>query len=297
MEGENVCFYDKFGYCRNGDKCTKIHLTEKCKKEDCDVRKCQRRHPRVCKFFQEKGFCKFKSSCKYDHKQSKNVEVFNSKMDALEKQNELLRSLIIEQNVAINSLIKENSKSIEKLEKKIDTVISMKKNDEFETLLKDVKEIKDFVLNLDFGSEDEGDNDDDKNDERKRLSEVEKEAQGWDSETVQKKVDMFVSVELKHLEEMEIEIQKLRKNNSKDTRIKFRQYCDKMEEEIENCGLVESVHSWHATCAHLVYIMKDFLVKPATKNDKEDALKIIEEYRQKYISVAKQLSESKSTTK
>ena len=128
MEGENVCFYDKFGYCRNGDKCTKIHLTEKCNNEDCDdVRKCQRRHPRVCKFFQEKGYCKFKSSCKYDHKQAKNVEVFNSKMDALEKQNELLRSLIIEQNVAINSLIKENSKSIEKLEKKIDNMISMKK--------------------------------------------------------------------------------------------------------------------------------------------------------------------------
>ena len=294
MEGENVCFYDKFGYCRNGDKCTKIHLTEKCKKEDCDdVRKCQRRHPRVCKFFQEKGYCKFKSSCKYDHKQAKNVEVFNSKMDALEKQNELLRSLIIEQNVAINSLIKENSKSIEKLEKKIDNMISMKKNDEFESLLKDVKEIKDFVLNLDFGSEDE----DDKNDERKRLSEVEKEAQEWDDETVQKKVDMFVSVELKHLEEMEIEIQKLRKNNSKDTRIKFRHYTDKMKDEIENCGLVESVHSWHATCAHLVYFMTDFLLKPVTKNDKENALKMIEEYRQKFISVAKELSESTSTTK
>ena len=92
---------------------------------------------------------------------------------------------------------------------------------------------------------------------------------------MKKKVVIFVSTELKHLDEMETEIQKLRKNNSKDTRLRFRQYIEKMEEEIVKCGLVESVHSWHATCAHLV-----------SKND--DALKIIEEYRQKFNSVAKE---------
>ena len=143
------------------------------------------------------------------------------------------------------------------------------------------------MLNLNFG-EDESVIDNDENDGRSRLSEVEKEAQGWDDETVKKKVVLFVSIELKHLDEMETEIQKLRKNNSKDTRLRFRQYIEKMEEEIVKCGLVESVHSWHATCAHLVYIMKDFLEKPATKNDKDDALKIIEEYRQKFTSVAKE---------
>ena len=90
------------------------------------------------------------------------------------------------------------------------------------------------------------------------------------------------------LDEMETEIQKLRKNNSKDTRVRFRQHIERMEEEIVKCGLVESVHSWHATCAHLVYIMKDFLEKPVTKNDKDDALRIIEEYRQKFTSVATQ---------
>ena len=290
MERENVCIFNKFGYCRNGDKCAKLHLTEKCLKEDCDVRKCNKRHPRPCKFYQDKGYCKFNSSCKYDHRQPKNVIDLNSKIDTLEKQNEMLKSLIIEQNVTISSLIVENSKSIEKLERKIDNVISVnkEKNDETKELLKDVKEIKDFVLNLNFDSEDESVIDNDENDGRSRLSEVEKEAQGWDDETVKKKVDLFVSIELKHLDEMETEIQKLRKNNSKDTRLRFRQYIEKMEEEIVKCGLVESVHSWHATCAHLVYIMKDFLEKPVTKNDKEDALKIIEEYRQKFNSVSKE---------
>ena len=46
------------------------------------------------------------------------------------------------------------------------------------------------------------------------------------------------------------------------------------EEEIENCGLVESVHSWHATCAHLVYIMKDLYrnttCESKISNTKED---------------------------
>ena len=69
------------------------------------------------------------------------------------------------------------------------------------------------------------------------MSKVEKEAQGWDEETVQEKVKVFVAAGLKHLDEMEIEIQKVRKS-SKDIRVKFRLYCDKMEEEVKECGLV-----------------------------------------------------------
>ena len=289
MERENVCVFNKFRYCRNGDNCIKIHLTEKCMKEDCDVRKCSRRHPRPCKYFQEKGFCKFNSSCKYDHRQPKNVVDLNCRIDALEKHNEMLKSLIIEQNVTINSLIVENSKSIESLEKKIDLVINVNndKNEETKMLLKDVKEIKDFVLNLDFGDAEEGQTE-------STMSKVEMEAQGWDEETVQGKVRVFVSAGLKHLDEMETEIQKVRKN-SKDIRVKFRLYCDKMEEDVKECGLVPSVHSYHAECETHVFLMKNFLNKPVTKDDKDDALKIIEEYRSNFNNLWKQMTDSKTT--
>ena len=234
---------------------------------------------------QEKGFCKYHSSCKYNHKQPKNVEDLISKMDTLAKQNEMLRSLIIEQNVAINSLIKENSKSIEKLEKKIDLVIdaNKEKNDTTETLLKDVKEIKEFVLNLDFGGNEE--------DDEERLSEVEKEAKGWDNKTVLEKANMFVSGSLKQLEEMETEIKKVRKN-SKDIRARFSQYSDKMETEAEKCGLVPSVHNLHSGVTTMVFMMKGFLNQPVTKDDKEEALKVIEEYRQRFSKVSKEISES-----
>ena len=292
MDRENVCAFHKFGYCRNGDNCIKIHVTERCMKEDCgDVRNCSRRHPRPCKYFQEKGFCKFNSSCKYDHRQPKNVVDLNGRIDALEKQNELLKSLIIEQNVTINSLIVENSKSIESLEKKIDLVINVNndKNEETKMLLKDVKEIKDFVLNLDFG-----DAENDQTEGCSKMSKVEEEAQGWDEETVKEKAKVFVAAGLKHLDKMETEIQKVRKN-SKDIRLKFRLYCDKMEEEINECGLVPSVHSYHATCETHVFLMKRFLNQPVTKEDKDDALKIIEEYRSNFNNLIKEMTDSTTT--
>ena len=154
-------------------------------------------------------------------------------------------------------------------------------------LLKDVKEIKDFVLNLDFGDAEEGQTE-------CTMSKVEMEAQGWDEETVQGKVRVFVSAGLKHLNEMETEIQKVRKN-SKDIRVKFRLYCDKMEEDVKECGLVPSVHSYHAECETHVFLMKNFLNKPVTKDDKDDALKIIEEYRSNFNNLWKQMTDSKTT--
>ena len=61
-----VCFFDKFSYCKNGD------MTEK-------------RHPNPCKTFMLKGFCRFEPSCKYSHRLSKRLKNKIRKLNLLKK--------------------------------------------------------------------------------------------------------------------------------------------------------------------------------------------------------------------
>ena len=66
-----VCLFDKFSYCKNGVRCLRIHLKEVCWNRECDYRKCNKRHPRPCKSFMEKGFCRFGTSWRYSHRPPK----------------------------------------------------------------------------------------------------------------------------------------------------------------------------------------------------------------------------------
>ena len=47
----NVCKHFKFGFCKFGEKCKKQHLKEICQTEDCNLKTCNKRHPKICKFF------------------------------------------------------------------------------------------------------------------------------------------------------------------------------------------------------------------------------------------------------
>ena len=64
---QNVCRKNKFGYCYFGEKCHFRHVGELCNKEICNVFKCEKRHPKICKYMREHGMCKFTDYCKYDH--------------------------------------------------------------------------------------------------------------------------------------------------------------------------------------------------------------------------------------
>ena len=68
---ENICKWEKFGYCRKKKDCTDYHPSEVCREEVCNVSKCHKRHPQPCRFFRF-GSCKFGESCKYDHKKQLN---------------------------------------------------------------------------------------------------------------------------------------------------------------------------------------------------------------------------------
>ena len=68
MEDE-PCLYNKFGFCKFKNKCSRKHYTEKCQENAaCKGKKtCPKRHPRDCKRFQQKGGCPFKNECDYNH--------------------------------------------------------------------------------------------------------------------------------------------------------------------------------------------------------------------------------------
>ena len=65
---ENVCTFDKFGYCKFEKKCRKLHHLELCESYFCEnVRNCGRRHPRKCYYFCAYGYCKFGEDCRFRH--------------------------------------------------------------------------------------------------------------------------------------------------------------------------------------------------------------------------------------
>ena len=63
----NVCARFKYGYCKYGVRCRKKHNETRCEIQDCDVSKCEQRHPHECKYYRDYKRCKFGSYCLYDH--------------------------------------------------------------------------------------------------------------------------------------------------------------------------------------------------------------------------------------
>ena len=68
MMGE-VCLFDKFSFCKNQERCSRVHL-----KETCLVR------ARPCRSVMLNRFCRFGSRCKFSHRLPYNVEEHNDKI-------------------------------------------------------------------------------------------------------------------------------------------------------------------------------------------------------------------------
>ena len=86
----NECKYNKFGFCKYREKCTRLHYTETCKNLTAckDIKRCPKRHPKACKIYALEKFCRFGNSCSYQHggQPESNKESENTKkITALEK--------------------------------------------------------------------------------------------------------------------------------------------------------------------------------------------------------------------
>ena len=92
---DNVCKFFKFGYCKHGDACRKLHLKEVCESTD----NCRKRHPALCRYFSNYGRCKF-HLCAYKHirnETERKIDVLEGKLEQtnskLQKILEILLSL------------------------------------------------------------------------------------------------------------------------------------------------------------------------------------------------------------
>ena len=83
---QTICRKNKFGYCKYDKTCRYKHVDEECDDENCDVYKCEKRHPRTCSYMRDHGRCKFTTYCKYNHKKVKNTIENTSKIAAIEKE-------------------------------------------------------------------------------------------------------------------------------------------------------------------------------------------------------------------
>ena len=80
----STCRRNKYGYCKHGAKCNFRHEEEICNDNNCNIFKCDKRHPRNCKWYQDYGRCKFSSYCKFKHVKLDSIEDLVKKI----KQNE-----------------------------------------------------------------------------------------------------------------------------------------------------------------------------------------------------------------
>ena len=123
MAATSHCEFNKFGFCKYGDKCSLKHTDTICENIECDITICDLRHPRPCKYFEIYKRCKFTSYCKYSHgKCEPTNKDFKKKINILEKQVEILKSFMEDSLRKIDSLeteMKRKEKSINELKENV----------------------------------------------------------------------------------------------------------------------------------------------------------------------------------
>ena len=132
MAQQNVCGFNKFGYCKYKEACWKIHNDKICEKPTCEIRKCNSRHPKNCKFLRGYGYCKYGEWCKFKHKviEKKDDEEMKNKVHNLEKlvvKKEDIEKILSEKIEDLKDIIAkefvERIKNVEKLIKEKDDII------------------------------------------------------------------------------------------------------------------------------------------------------------------------------
>ena len=91
IENESVCFFNKYGFCKNGNRCWKKHVKEICEKKECNGDGCMKKHPHECKYFRDYRRCKFSEFCAFDHTVHEDpvveeLKVLKAKLEAVEKE-------------------------------------------------------------------------------------------------------------------------------------------------------------------------------------------------------------------
>ena len=192
MATQDVCRYNKFGFCKFKEECRIPHVNEVCDNSLCDIKNCVKRHPRKCKFYRYNR-CKFKENCSFSHEnQIDSEDTFSKKFEQLEKDlkeaNEeieknkicndklgqletkierflVLEKAICEKDVIIDDLLKK----MQNIEKHVEEQLA-KKDEEIKNLLEKVQCLESKVIDLEENTIEKA-NDESKIDEPQNLLE------------------------------------------------------------------------------------------------------------------------------
>ena len=257
-----VCLFDKFSYCKNGVKCLRIHLKEVCWNRECDYRKCNKRHPRPCRIFLEKGFCRFGKSCRYSHRPPKIIEEQNKKIESLENKTAKLLEQVADQDTIIKDLKKKllerECNELKSLQKQIDELVE--KNDQKEKAIKkletDFNDFKDNCITEDSSDEYEDINEDE---------EIPKHSS-------------YIEKALDQLDETKTEIEKMRKN-TRDAKVQLEKLCQELTSLPSRFGFNKNNllgNYWDP-----VKELREFVKSNETKMDKDTCLTKIRNLKQK----------------
>ena len=114
MFGNNICIFEKFATCKNGDNCTFEHPTLVCDDQNCDIRMCYKKHPQDCLYYTNFNNCKHgEESCKFLHRRNASDLIDIDKYKDLEaKYNAILEDhKILQKRIEVLESNERNNKS------------------------------------------------------------------------------------------------------------------------------------------------------------------------------------------
>ena len=143
QENHNVCSFNKFGFCKFRANCRRQHIKEICSNKGCEIEKCSQRHPRICRYHRDIGYCKFGKWCLFKHEtlsSPKEMKVIAKKLETIEKDLE-------EKGIAIENLASSKTNNLEEVLKTVDDKIDNFENNLL-TLKKCIAEKDTFISKL-----------------------------------------------------------------------------------------------------------------------------------------------------
>merc|ERR1712179_287324 len=68
MSLKSICFRNKFGFFKFGERCFRLHENKLCENDNCNIQSCPLRHPKFCRYFGKYNNCnKYGAYCSCRH--------------------------------------------------------------------------------------------------------------------------------------------------------------------------------------------------------------------------------------
>ena len=103
------CWFQNSGFCKFQVNCKFKHVEGVCQETNCRNKSCSRRHPRKCRYFFLRNYCRFGQDCRYDH--NFDCEACPNLKFLLNKEMEKVDSVTAEKDAIIETLKRELSEA------------------------------------------------------------------------------------------------------------------------------------------------------------------------------------------